>query len=45
MIGNETENLISILGDHICDTIVRKVGSNLCYTVIADEVTDCSNKE
>ncbi len=37
--------LISILGDQICDTILRKVNSSLCYTVIADEVTDCSNKE
>ena len=37
--------LIDILGDHIRDTILRKVRSSLCYTVIADEVTDCSNKE
>ena len=42
----DTQNqLISILGDHIRDTILGKVGSSLCYTVIADEVTDCSNKE
>ena len=34
----DTQNqLISIL-DHICDTILGKVGSSLCYTVIADEV-------
>ena len=37
--------LISILGDHICNAILRKVRSSLCYTLIADEVTDCSNKE
>ena len=37
--------LISILGDQICNAILRKVLSNLCYTLIADEVTDCSNKE
>ena len=42
----DTQNqLISILGDHIRDVILRKVRSSLCYTVIADEVTDCSNKE
>ena len=34
--------LISILGDHICNAILRKVRSRLCYTLIADEVTDCS---
>ena len=37
--------LISILVDHICNAILRKVRSSLCYTLIADEVTDCSNKE
>ena len=37
--------LISILGDHICNAILRKVRSSLCYTLIADEVTDCSNKK
>ena len=34
-----------MLGDHICNVILRKVRSSLCYTLIADEVTDCSNKE
>ena len=29
--------LISILGDHIRDTILRKVNSSLCYAWIADE--------
>ena len=29
---------ISILGDHIHDTILRKVNSSLCYALIADEV-------
>ena len=37
--------LIGILGDQICNTILRKVLSSPCYTLIADEVTDCSNKE
>ena len=37
--------LISILGDHISNAILRKVPSSLCYALIADEVTDCSNKE
>ena len=32
--------LISIHGDHICNAILRKVRSSLCYTLIADEVTD-----
>ena len=36
--------LISIHGDHIY-AILRKVLSSLCHTLIADEVTDCSNKE
>ena len=42
---NILNQLISILGDHICNAILRKVRSSLCYTLIADEVTDCSNKE
>ena len=37
--------LISKFGDHICNAILRKVRSSLCYTLIADEVTDCSEKE
>ena len=37
--------LISILGDHIFNALLRKVRSSLCHTLIADEVTDCSNKE
>ena len=42
----DTQNqLISILDDHVRDTILRKVHSSLCYMVIADEVTDCSDKE
>ena len=44
--SSDTQNqLINILGDHIRDTILKKVRTSLCYTVIADEVTDCSNKE
>ena len=42
---NIQNQLIGILGDHICNAILRKVRSSLCYTLIADEVTDCSNKE
>ena len=42
---NIQNQLISILGDHICNAILRKVRSSLCYTLIADEVTDSSNKE
>lgn len=34
-----------IPGDHVSDAIIRKVYSSLCYTLIADEVTDCYNKE
>ena len=34
-----------MLGDHICNAILRKVHSCLSYTLIADELTDCSNKE
>ena len=42
----DTQNqFINILGDHIRDTIFKKVRSSLCYTVIACEVTDYSNKE
>lgn len=42
----DTQNqLINILGDHIRNIIMNKVRSSHCFTVIADEVTDCSNKE
>ena len=37
--------IIKILGDHIRDTILNRVRRSLCYALIADEVTDCSNKE
>ena len=37
--------IINILGDQIRDKILKKVCSSSCYTLIADEVTDCSNKE
>ena len=37
--------LVAILGDQIRDTILRKVKEAQWYTVIADEVTDASNKE
>ena len=44
--SSETQNqFINILGDHIRDTILRTVRTSQYYTLIADEVTDCSNKE
>ena len=37
--------LINNLGDQIRDTILNKIRRSLCYTLIVDEVTECSNKE
>ena len=37
--------LINILGDQICGMILRKVCNSPGFALIADEVTDCSNKE
>ena len=37
--------LISLLGDHIYNAILRKVCSSLCHTLIADEITDYFNQE
>ncbi|XP_011404810.1 PREDICTED: 52 kDa repressor of the inhibitor of the protein kinase-like [Amphimedon queenslandica] len=37
--------ILNILGDYIRDAILTKVRSSLCYSLVADEVTDCSNKE
>ena len=37
--------LVKILGDKVRDTILNKIRRSLCYTLIVDEVTDCSNKE
>jgi hypothetical protein len=37
--------IISILCEQIREKILRKVRSSLSYALIADEVTDCSNKE
>ena len=37
--------IIGILDHPVRETILKKVRSSLCYTLIADEVTDCSNKE
>ena len=37
--------IINILGDHIREAILTKVRNSLCYALIANEVTDCSNKE
>lgn len=35
--------LVKILGDQVRDTIFNKIRRSLCYTLIAGEVTDCSN--
>ena len=37
--------VIDILGDHILEKILLKVKKAQLFTLIADEVTDCSNKE
>ena len=37
--------IIHVLGDHIQEKILLKVQRAQCFTMIADEVTDCSNKE
>ena len=37
--------VIEVLGDHIRGKILRRVQKAQCFTIIADEVTDCSNKE
>ena len=37
--------IINILRDQICEAILSEVRDSLCYTLIADEGTDCSNKE
>ena len=37
--------VIDILGAHVRDKILLRVKQAQFYTVIADEVTDCSNKE
>ena len=37
--------VIELLGYHIRGKIIRRVQTAHCSTIIADEVTDCSNKE
>lgn len=37
--------VINILGDYVRQKILSKVRAARFFTVIADEVTDCSNKE
>lgn len=37
--------VIHVLGDHIRDKVLLRVQRAQCFTLIADEVTDCSNKE
>ena len=38
-------HLICILGDNICNAILRMVYCCHCHTLIADAVTDCSSKK
>ena len=37
--------IVQIVGDHVRDTTFSKICHSLCYALIADEVTECSNKE
>ena len=37
--------LLAIIGDHIQGQILSKVTEAVCFTIVADEVTDVSNKE
>ena len=37
--------VIQVLGDHVRDKVLLKVRRAQCFTLVADEVTDCSNKE
>ena len=37
--------LINIFGDQICGMILQKVRNSPGFALIADEVTDCSNKK
>ena len=37
--------IVDILGDHIQEKILLKVRKAQLFTIIADEVTDCSNRE
>ena len=37
--------LISVLGDYVRNKIICRVKEAKFFTVVADEVTDCSNKE
>ena len=42
----DTQNqVIDVLGDHIQRKIITNVQSAKFFSVVADEVTDCSNKE
>ena len=43
--GKIQNELIQIIGNHICDQIIHQVKQSPYFAVIADEVTDCSNKE
>lgn len=43
--GKMQNQFIDIIGDHIRSNIINKVKSAKWFTVIADEVTDVSNKE
>ena len=43
--ANIQNQVIQVLGDHIRDKILHRVRKARCFTLIADEVTDRSNKE
>ena len=42
---NIQNQVIEVLGDHILQKILTKVKQAKYFSLIADEVTDCSNKE
>lgn len=43
--GNIQNQLINVIGDHIRDQIIHQVKQSPLFSVIADEVTDSSNRE
>ena len=42
--ANIQNQVIQVLGDHVREKILHRVRKARCFTLIADEVTDCSNK-
>ena len=37
--------LINCCGNYIKDTLVKEIKENRCFSILADEATDCSNQE